>query len=135
MGIKREELMVSLTVSPARARELLQSIRHAHCQQAVDRRWRVDAEGRVWPQSLLWLFCWAETGQGSLTAAADARSVFDEIFDQSFDEVSRTISLLYARLRRYSKEDISEEFSEVLAGRRRNFLASLEEPSVSEDDF
>ena len=80
---------------------------------------------------MLWHFCWAATGQGSQAAARDAQEVFDQIFDSSFDEVSRRVTLEYARMRRYVDWDISQELEEILAGDR-----TLERrPQVDDSEF
>ena len=108
--------MIKLQVSPERALQALSTIRHAHCQQGISNHWVVDEDGTVRAQSVLWLFCWAETGQGSATAASDAREVFNRILDHTYEWLSRRITLDYARQRRYADYDIEHEFRARLEG-------------------
>lgn len=67
-------------VTPADGRAQILTIPHANCRHAVQRgRWRVLPGGVVAQPSLLWLFCWAKTGQGSPAARDVARAVFNAI--------------------------------------------------------
>jgi hypothetical protein len=106
--------MIKLHVTLQESLQALSTIRHAHCQQGIAKHWRVDAEGRIRAQSVCWLFCWAATGQGSQTAATDAKEVFDMIFNQPYEWASRYISLVEARRLRYAKGHIGEEFRALL---------------------
>ena len=101
--------MIRLQVTPEQALQELQTIGHLHCQQAISTCWIVDPDRNVRPQSILWLFCWATTGQSSQRAAREAREVFDRIFDRPYEWLSRRITLEYARERRYADFDIEEE--------------------------
>src|SRR3989442_11254268 len=92
---------IQLRVSPAIALQHLATIPHQRCQNTIAARWQVDSTGAVKPQSICWLFCWAETGMGSLAAAAQARSVFDLIFNKTYDWFKANIGPEYARRERY----------------------------------
>ena len=83
-------------------------------RQAISTCWIVGQDGNVRPQSVLWLFCWATTGQSSQRAAREAREVFDRIFDRPYESLSRRITLEYARERRYAGFDIEEELQDLL---------------------
>lgn len=99
-----------LQVPSVQARRDLSTIEHASCQKAIPDHWIADQDGNVRTQSILWLFCWATTGQGSSRAANQARMVFNRIFDHSYEWLGSRINLEYAYRRRYAKFDIEGEF-------------------------
>jgi serine/threonine protein kinase len=91
---------VGLRVKPEEALRLLATIPHEKCQSAIRNNWKV-VDGQVTRQSVAWLFCWGETGQGSRDAAAVARHVFNQLFDMTFDEYRSQVGLEKARRIRY----------------------------------
>lgn len=112
--------MIRLRVTPGQALQALSTIRHDHCQQSISAHWHLDNDGNVRAQSILWLFCWAATGQRSEKAAQDAEEAFDLIFDHSYEWLSRRITLEVARSRRYAKSDIEGEFLDLIRDVQRN---------------
>ncbi len=102
--------MIKLKVTPTEALRELNTIDHLTCQRAISKRWVIEQNGDVRPQSILWLFCWAVTGMGSDHAAEAAKKAFNNIFNQSYDWLSRKISHDYARRNRYKKSNITYEF-------------------------
>jgi hypothetical protein len=106
-----------LKKSTDEARKLVLSIPHKTCARAIAENWRVESDGRVWAQSVLWLFCWAKTGMNSEHARQVAIRVFDEILPISFAEFDAAVDHQYARLSRYAAHSIEHELEEIL--RRR----------------
>ena len=94
--------MTPLKLPVSDAFDALRTIRHAACQRALPRRFRAgdDFLGNAFATapSVAWLFCWAATGAGSPAAAADARRVYDLLFDPPYDAVAARISHEAARV-------------------------------------
>lgn len=94
-----------LTVSPAQATALLLSIPHATCQAGIQNRWHVDPNGNAAAEAVLWLYCWAKTGQGSDSARLASIEVFDQIFSVSFAQFDQCLNDHdWARRNRYSEK-------------------------------
>ena len=62
-------IMIKLSVTFRRARELIEAIPHQRCRKGVMRHWKSGGNAGVTAQSICWLFCWAKTGMGSQPAA------------------------------------------------------------------
>ena len=106
--------MLQMKVTEKEARQILQSIQHATCQEGVNTQWDI-RNGQPTAQSICWLFCWAATGQGSDEAMQEARSAFDDIFEHSFDWRKDPHPFLeIARRLRYKTGDIEHEFRAYL---------------------
>jgi hypothetical protein len=103
-----------LMVSPSHAMTLLGQIAHATCQKGTQTHWRLDASGDATAESVLWLYCWAKTGQGSEKARVASVQVFDQIFSVGFIEFDRCINdHEWARQNRYKKvgqRNLEQEF-------------------------
>jgi hypothetical protein len=104
-----------LTKSNDEARKLILSIPHKTCSNAIDRHWKVAADGTVRPQSVLWLFCWAKTGMNSEEARQVSVRIFNAILPISFTQFDEAVSHEYARKARYSSCDIEDELTDLLA--------------------
>jgi hypothetical protein len=104
-----------LNGSSEEAVQMIGTIRHKTCREAIPRRWRVKAGLGVTAPSVLWLFCWGKTGMGSGDAAADSREVFDRIFPIRFSDFDARVSHQYARDSRYTSGDIELELAAMLA--------------------
>jgi len=105
---------MNLQIPEEEARKHLLAIPHSTCQKGVDRHWRVNGERKVTAQSVLWLFCWAKTGQNSEAARLASVRAFDSILPVRFADLNHTIDHGYARGARYSLGDIEEEFEQKL---------------------
>lgn len=90
------------------------AITHARFQQGLRRYWHVGANGQVRAQSLLWLFCWAKTGQNSETVAEQARQAFEPLFGRPYAWFEARISHEYARSARYASGDLEAELAAKL---------------------
>jgi hypothetical protein len=93
--------------------KLLQSIPHSSCTNAIDRYWKVDHDGRVRAQSVLWLFCWAKTGMNSERARIRSEEVLNTVLPTTFKELDAALDHAYARRARYSSLDMEEEFESM----------------------
>lgn len=98
-----------LIVPADEAIKQLLSIPHSTCTKAIDHHWRVDRDGNVRAQSVLWLFCWAKTGMNSEPAREASVSVFNNILPRSFADLDAVLDHEYARKARYSSQNIEEE--------------------------
>lgn len=107
-----------LNVTVEEARKKLLSIPHSTCTKAIDEHWKVDGNGKVRAQSVLWLFCWAKTGMNSEQARQASVRVFDNILPRSFADLDAVLDHEYAREARYSLRNIEDEF-ELRIGQRR----------------
>ena len=74
-----------LIISPADALGYVHSIPHKQYQDAIPAYWKVDTNGIVKAQSVLWLFCWAKTGMSSETTATTARRVMNRLFGKPYE--------------------------------------------------
>ena len=112
--------MIRMKVSPKAARDELSRIDHKTCQRARPAHWHTyrDENGKeqAKAQSVCWLFCWAQTGMGSRTAAEDAQQAFDRIFDHSYAWLSGKLSLEQARRLRYipASQNIEQELADIV---------------------
>ncbi len=101
---------ICLKVSTDEAEKQLRSIPHRRCLQGITTRWKVSKDGTVPAQSVLWLFCWAKTGQGSDQARLTSVRALDNILSKSFLELDAVLDHEYARKSRYLSRDIEKEF-------------------------
>ena len=103
-----------MRVSTDTALLILDRVNHGNFRRALHRHWVILTDGRVKPQSVMWLFCWAKTGQNSSTAAEEARSAFNEIMIRPFEWYDTRIPHEFARRSRYSSQDIAETLAPLL---------------------
>ena len=104
-----------LKTSVENARKLLLSIPHQTCARAISHCWKVNPDGTVAAQSVLWLFCWGKTGMNSEIARRAAAEVFDEIMPISFGQLDALVDHEYARRARYASHNIENELKQILA--------------------
>ena len=101
-----------LKVSPKDARRRLEAIQNIHkkYREALTHHWRdPHASGAaVDPRSVCWLFCWAKSGLNSTYARDEARRVFNQIFDKSYEELVWNLG-----------EDALYQYAQVHRGRLR----------------
>lgn len=76
--------MVHLKIDKFDAEAWIQSVQNDKFQDAIKGNWIIDEQGRVKAQSVLWLYCWAVTGMGSIDTAIEVQEVFDQIFPFTF---------------------------------------------------
>lgn len=100
---------MNLTVPAEEAMKQLLSIPHSTCTKAINDHWRVNSDGRVRAQSVLWLFCWAKTGMNSEPARQASVRVFNNILPRSFADLDAVLDHAYARKARYSSQAIDED--------------------------
>ena len=94
-----------LVVSEEDARRWLAHIGHNTCRKAIGNgAWEV-SDGVVRPKSLLWLDCWARTGQSSQKAKIAAMEAFEAIFGLDHVDFSRRIPHAFSRQFRSSVDD------------------------------
>jgi len=104
-----------LQIPIEKADRLIESINNAKFLRAKESNWRVDQNGNVRAQSILWLYCWAKTGMGSINSADRAQAVFDMLFPFTYGFLDSRIDHKWARKMRYSSKDIEGEL-ELLLG-------------------
>ena len=104
-----------LKTSSENAHKLLLSIPHHSCTKAIDNCWKINPDGRVAAQGVLWLFCWGKTGMNSENARRVAVKVFDEIMPISFTKLDALVDHEYARRARYASHNIENELKQILA--------------------
>ena len=101
---------IHLIVPADEVRKQLLSIPHNTCSKGINKHWKVDQNGTVQAQSVLWLFCWAKTGQNSEKARQASVRVFDRILSRSFADLDDIFDHEDAREARYSPKNIEDEF-------------------------
>lgn len=92
-----------LCVCSEEAVRLLQQISHKTFRDAMEIHWQLETDVHVTPESICWLFCWAETGMGSHDTAEACYARFNRIFVKSYDWFDRNIGPKFARKFRYRK--------------------------------
>ncbi len=107
--------MPNLKNSPKQARNLLSMVDHATFQSMIDTHWRFAPDGRPTAPSVLWLFCWAKTGQDSERTAQHVRALFDDILDISFESFDEKVDHDWAREMRYADGDIEADLEARLS--------------------
>ena len=106
---------IKIKVSLDEADELIKSISHKTFQEARKNYWRINEDGSIWAQSVLWLFCWAKTGMGSKKTAQVSQEIFDKIFTFSYNFFNSRVPHNYARENRYLNKNIQEEVEEMVS--------------------
>jgi hypothetical protein len=91
----------------------LEGVPHKRFQDARAYHWRVEG-GSVDGRDVCWLFCWAKTGMGSLTAAEASQTAFDEVIDVPYSLFDARVDHEWARAKRYSTEPIDDELEALL---------------------
>lgn len=103
-----------LQVPVEEAKRLIDSINNAKFLRAKEANWTVDQDGNVRAQSVLWLYCWAKTGMGSISSAIRAQEVFDALFPFKYDLLDSRVDHKWAQKMRYSNQNIEEELERLL---------------------
>jgi hypothetical protein len=103
-----------LIVSNDEALSLLRQIGHAKFNNTIRNYWFVN-DGFVKAQSVLWLFCWGKTGNGSTSTAISVREIFDDLFAFTYASFDERVDHEWARKMRYSSRDIEEELEHLLS--------------------
>lgn len=106
--------MIKLKVDPEDALSWLEGINNEAFRKALRENWHVDDNGNVKAQSVLWLFCWAKTGMGSIETAEEAQIIFDKIFPFTYNFFESRVDHEWARAMRYAKGDIEDKLEEKL---------------------
>lgn len=98
---------VRLQVSTEEALRYMQVIRHKGFLKSLRSNWRVDINGHVTIQSICWLFCWATTlNKTKNKENADTFiTVFNKIFDHSYEWFAQEVPYELAKKWRYAKPD------------------------------
>jgi hypothetical protein len=109
-----EKTMPNLKNSCNQPRNLLSTVDHAAFQSSIDTYWRVAPDGMPTAQGVLWLFCWAKTGQNSERTAQHVRALFDGILDISFESFDEKVDHDWAREMRYADGDIEADLEGLL---------------------
>jgi hypothetical protein len=107
--------MIKIKITGDDAISLMREIPHNTCQTSVSRHWIVDDQGSVKAQSVLWLYCWAATGMGSVAAAEVATRTLNRILPISYEMLKTRLDHEWARKMRYADHDIEEELQRRLA--------------------
>lgn len=103
--------LVKLKLDKGDAEAWILSVQNDKFQEAVKGNWIVDEEGNVKAQSVLWLFCWAVTGMGSIDTAVEVQDVFDNIFPFTYNSFKSKVPHEWARKYRYATGDIEAELT------------------------
>jgi hypothetical protein len=95
---------MELQVSYEESVNLIKSIPHQTCVDALPAHWVKVNSKHVKAQSICWLFCWGKTGMGSKESEDRAITVFDAIFgNKAFKQFDSKVEHEWARYARYSK--------------------------------
>jgi len=116
------QTIMRLSVSPEEAMSLLKQVPHENFQNTLESAWQVDQDGNVKAQSICWFFCWAKTGNNSLDTAYACRSIFDKIFNKTYNWFDCRIDHEWARKARYKKKNIETDLQKRLDNKSENCL-------------
>jgi len=102
---------VRLQVSAEEAFRLMKGVRHGGFLKSLKSHWRVDEDGNATMQTICWLFCWATMGNNPKNekTAESCNTIFNEIFDHSYEWFDREVTYELARKLRYAKPDSLNE--------------------------
>jgi len=106
--------MIQMSITFEEAQTLISQIPHQRCRDASINLWKAGGSAGVTAQSICWLFCWGKTGMGSDEAAIEAKRVFDTVFDKPFDWFDSKVDHEWARVARYSDNDIESDLQRRL---------------------
>ncbi|MCX5842146.1 MAG: hypothetical protein NT022_00070 [Deltaproteobacteria bacterium] len=106
--------MVHLKIDKFDAEAWIQSVQNDKFQDAIKGNWIIDEQGRVKGQSVLWLYCWAVTGMGSIDTAIEVQEVFDQIFPFTYNFFKSKVEHEWAKEKRYSTRDIEANLERLL---------------------
>ncbi|HPW17815.1 MAG TPA: hypothetical protein PLP83_05485 [Candidatus Aminicenantes bacterium] len=106
--------MVQLKLDVYDAEAWIHSVQNNRFQEAIEGNWFVDGQGRVKAQSVLWIYCWAVTGMGSIDTARDVQEVFDRIFPFTYNFFKSKVDHEWAREKRYAACDIEIALAALL---------------------
>ena len=106
--------MVQLKIDNFDAEVWIQSVSNDKFQGAIKGNWIINEQGYVKAQSVLWLFCWAITGMGSIDAAVEVQEVFDQIFPFTYNFFKTKVDHEWARKNRYASGDIEADLKRLL---------------------
>jgi len=108
---------MKLKISLDKSIELLKTIPHKACLQAIDKHWKSYLVGKneMRAQGVCWLFCWAKEGKGSIEAKTRVIQIFDKIFEYSFDFFASKVTHEWAKCNRYSpSKDLDRQLEDML---------------------
>ncbi len=96
---------IRLQVDAEEARILLRQVEHKTFEDALEKHWQLDRDGNVTPESICWLFCWANNGMGKdgNPTQESCRARFNRIFDRKYKWFDYNIGYEFARKFRYRK--------------------------------
>lgn len=105
---------IRLAVRPDEAWRLLEQVPHEKYLDTLKSAWQVDKDGNVKAQSICWFFCWAKTGNSSPDARDTCRSIFNRIFDKTYEWFDSKVDHEWARKARYKKRSIEADLERRL---------------------
>ena len=106
--------MVKIKVSPQEVESMFRQIKHAKFHTGKPQNWMVGDDGSVRAQSVMWLFCWACNGDGSIEAMIDSRDIFNEIFPFNFSFFLARVGYYFSKSHRYADGSWERELEELL---------------------
>ena len=97
--------LVRLQVSSEQALRYMQTVRHKGFLKSLRSNWRIDGTGHPTIQSICWLFCWATMGNNpkNKKTAESLSTVFDRIFDHSYEWFAHEVPHKLAKKWRYAR--------------------------------
>lgn len=107
--------MRKIKVSIERLNDLFEKVKNKKFRQAKKRWWKVEEDGSIKAQSIMWLFCWACNGDATdWKAMSSCRDTFNEIFDFNFFQFLGRIGYRFSEHYRYAPSDCERELEELL---------------------
>lgn len=86
----------------------LRKVNNEKLQGAIKNKFLKDSDGKITPQSICWLFCWATTAISSEKTAQECERIFNEFFDKTYGWFNRKIGYVSAQnIRDYKEKKIS----------------------------
>jgi hypothetical protein len=102
--------MMEIKIPYSESCELLKTIPHSSCRNAIENNWLINDAGKIKAHSICWLFCWAKTGMNSKKTELESKKVFDKIFgEMAFQNFDTHVEHEWARWARYQYENINIE--------------------------
>lgn len=106
--------MRKVKVSMERLNVLFEKVKNKKFRQTKKQWWKVEEDGSIKAQSIMWLFCWACNGDTDWKAMSSCRDTFNEIFDFNFFQFLGRIGYRFSEHYRYATSDYERELEELL---------------------
>lgn len=127
--------MFTIKIGPAEAEARLRGINHKQFLKSIPSKWHVNAERRIRPKSICWLFVWAANADPKWQGPAERlRMLFDEAMPFTYKHFAEKIGKAYAKALSEDENDsnVIEVLTDLLGSATRKPPISVELASIAD---